>query len=160
MNLQAEIAAGKAFIRAMGDVQRARLIGSASFMPDAAADVDFLVLLTPGQDRIATLNEIEQHLTRQGFERCGEYPTEQYWFSVRRGSLNLIVTENAQWFKDFGTAMEVCKYLNLTDKSDRVAVCRIVRDAKTADQARAHSVADADRARADRELDEVLGRTK
>jgi hypothetical protein len=48
--------------------------------------------------------------------------------SYRRDDLNLIVTSNPTFFYDFENATKLCKFLNLKEKKDRVAVFRAIRD--------------------------------
>jgi len=48
--------------------------------------------------------------------------------SYRKDDLNLIVTSNPTFFYDFENATKLCKFLNLKEKKDRVAVFRAIRD--------------------------------
>lgn len=126
-----EVAAGRALVGALAEVQAFALIGSALYLPDAQ-DVDFAVLINP------TLNAIDysSQMVRDGWGNCGEYDgVGGIWAAVRRGNLNLMVTHDPEFYKGYLTAMEVCKVLGLRNKHERVAVCQIVRDGKTAEEA-------------------------
>jgi hypothetical protein len=125
------VAAGRALVGALAEVQSFALIGSALYLPDAH-DVDFAVLINP------TLNAIDYsaQMVRDGWGNCGEYDgVGGIWAAVRRGNLNLMVTHDPEFYKGYLTAMEVCKALSLRNKHERVAVCQIVRDGKTAEEA-------------------------
>lgn len=110
------------------------LIGSTTYLPqESCNDVDVLVLVQGCEyhEPIADL------MLRHDFQPCGE----QYecatgtWGAVRRDKLNLIITHDAAFYAEYLRAMEVCKALHLTDKRDRIAVCKIVRDHMSADAA-------------------------
>jgi hypothetical protein len=132
MNVEQEINDAFAFLNSQPDVMQFTLIGSAAFMPDKAKDVDLAVrvkLKTTPKEFCATLGS--------EWLPCGkeDYPEGPGWTSVRRGNVNLMVTNDGTWFRNYVQAMHVCAYLKLEDKVDRIAVCKIVRDeldAKTA----------------------------
>jgi hypothetical protein len=60
--------------------------------------------------------------------------------SYRNGNFNLIVMNDAEVYRKYLTAMEVCKALKLQTRRERVIVCRIVRDGMTAEQAESISI--------------------
>lgn len=134
MNIVQEVIDGTLFIKSLAGVEKFALVGSAMYMP-AAKDVDFAALLDIFTDPDAMCDALE----RQGFDRCNG---EEYggmpdgWAAMRKGNLNLIFTAVPDWFDDYVLAMEVCKLLKLTDKKDRIAVCRVVRDKLSAEAAR------------------------
>lgn len=136
-NIKPEIIEGEAFIRDMMPyVAERSLIGSAMYLPaEQCADVDYLVLVS-GCEYTDPLAEL---VMDHGFAACGE----QYecstgtWGAVRRGNLNLIVTHDKAFYEGYKLAMEVCKALRLTNKADRIAACKVVRDRVPADKVRA-----------------------
>lgn len=122
MNIQDEIKIGKDLLSSLHSVLDYALIGSAMYLEDAK-DVDFAVLI----DGDAIDYTTKLHDT--GWGLCGDYDTGVgIWAAVRKGNLNFMVTHSPKFFQDYKTAMEVCKALKLTDKEDRIMVCRIVRD--------------------------------
>lgn len=124
-----------AFIATLPQVLDFALIGSASYLPDAA-DVDFAVLVDPALNAV----EYTDKMVADGWGNCGEYDgVGGIWAAVRSENLNLMVTHDPKFFADYKTAMEVCKALNLTHKQDRIAVCQIVRDGKKADEVMTHA---------------------
>jgi hypothetical protein len=107
--------------RWMAGVTHAEVLGSALFMENPR-DIDIGVLVTDFQDFMEARME-------EGWEACGDYSMSGTdWGSIRKGDINLIVMSDPARMEAFHLAMQVCKYLNLTDKKDRVAVCQIVRD--------------------------------
>lgn len=92
-------------------------------------DEDFLVLTR-------RFRRLCRELTSAGYDRAG-YPDWQVpplpWFSpnlrftsFRKGEVNLIVTDSAEFFRRFMAASGIAKRLNLLDKRDRVAVFQAV----------------------------------
>ena len=129
MIIKDEIAAGRLLISSMHNVIEFALIGSAMMELPEVHDIDFAVLLAPGQDAI----EYSMALHEAGWGVCGDYDaTGGTWTAIRRGLLNLMITHDPKFFAGYKTAMEVCKALNLQHKEDRIAVCQIVRDGKKA----------------------------
>lgn len=129
-DLKAEREQAEKFLLALDPVIEIALIGSATFMPDEANDVDYAVLVRGDPYRFA-----EKHL--EGFTPCGEDESYGDWCSMRRGVLNVMVTSDETWYRNYVQAMHVCAFLKLRNKDDRIAVCKIVRDEMTAEQARA-----------------------
>lgn len=136
MNAAQEIAAGAAFIAGLPQVKRQHLIGSAAFLPETAADVDFAVFVEPSRFSSTVNSTVQTLMAEHGFEACGEYDTSgaSAWTAVRRGHLNLMVTNDEAWFERYVTAMEVCKFLKVANKQQRIGVCQIVRDGRPADE--------------------------
>ena len=130
IDINAEIEAGEKLIQGLAKVLSYSLIGSATYMPDAA-DVDFAVLIEPTENAVDYTGLME----KDGWGRCGEYDGQHgTWAAIRRENLNLMVSHDPKFFADYKTAMQVCKALRLKHKQDRIAVCQIVRDGKTADE--------------------------
>ena len=132
MNIQEELKIGESLISALPNVLGHALIGSAMYMEDAK-DIDFAILIEgDAMDYTSKLHD-------SGWGLCGEYDNAVGdWAAVRKGNINFMVTHSPKFFQDYKTAMEVCKALKLTDKEDRIMVCRIVRDGFSADAALAH----------------------
>lgn len=134
IDIQAEIKAGEALIQTLPAVKDFALIGSASYRPDPH-DVDFAVLIDPAHNAVDYCGQ----LVNDGWGNCGDYDgVGGTWAAVRRENLNMMVTHDPKFFTDYKTAMEVCKALRLEHKEDRIAVCQIVRDGKTAEQVRTY----------------------
>lgn len=129
MNVKLEIEKGEALICALTSVKEFSLIGSAMYLPDPV-DVDFAVMLQPGFDAM----QVAGDLMFSGWDQCGEYDTaEGEWCAVRKGNVNVMLTHNREFYNDYLCAMEVCKFLNLKDKQERIGVCKIVRDGLSAE---------------------------
>ena len=95
--------------------------------PVLDSDSDWLVLVTDWQACVdAAVSE--------GFEVSGSVSADQmtkpnevqkFW-SLRRGILNLIVTDCPEFAKKFLAATSVAKRLNLKNKADRIALFQAV----------------------------------
>lgn len=134
IDIQAEIKAGEALIQTLSAVKDFALIGSATYCANPH-DVDFAVLIDPTENAV----DYTTRMQHDGWGNCGEYDgVGGIWAAVRRENLNLMVTHCPTFFDRYKVAMEVCKALRLEHKEDRIAVCQIVRDGKTADQVRTH----------------------
>lgn len=133
LDIKATAAEAERIIAGLPRVLASRMIGSATYLPDPS-DVDYLVHV----DTSWATEYVGAHLA--AFMNCGEYDTaDGAWAAVRKGDLNIIVTTDAQFYNLFGRATEVCKALQLVHKDQRVAVCQIVRDGKTAEQVNVYS---------------------
>jgi hypothetical protein len=95
--------------------------------PVVDTDSDWLVVVTDWQAFIDTA-------TTEGFELSGSVPadelkrpdgTQKFW-SLRRGILNLIVTDCPVFANNFIAATSVAKRLNLINKDDRIALFQAV----------------------------------
>ena len=114
------------FVRSFPGMRRAQLIGSGSYLPaDQCNDVDFAMLVSG--DRL--MDSIER-MWHDGWKDCGDYDTtDQFeWCALRRRNANVMVTRSQKFFDGYLLATEVCKVLRLTEKSQRIAVCKVVRD--------------------------------
>jgi hypothetical protein len=148
------------------DVLDHDIIGSALYM-DTAADLDVLVLFKdrPAVKRLPSaagesgmdLDSLEAVLADEdgitgsgflGYGRwmfgsdwclCGvEYSDQDdTWGAIRKGSINLIMTNDEGWYKRSVTASRVCEALKLTNKDDRIVVYRVIRDGYDAESANA-----------------------
>lgn len=128
IDIKATAAEAERIIAGLPKVVASRMIGSATYLSDPF-DVDYLVQVDAG----CAVEYVGGHLA--SFMSCGEYDTtDGAWAAVRKGGVNIIVTIDAQFYDLFGRATEVCKALRLVHKDQRVAVCQIVRDGKTAEQ--------------------------
>lgn len=118
-------------------VEKFTLIGSSTVEGCEPKDVDFLVLLADDPENLDTV-----------FERAddvlpGDLSMEEYkdwdedWCSMRRGKANYIVTTCPDLYAKSLLANDVVRLLKLTDKRDRVAVHRLIRDGHSVEQARA-----------------------
>lgn len=139
--LAREIAAGTEFLAKLPGVKAFRLIGSAMYLPAAQVnDVDFAVMLEDG--RLCMNFTAEPPF--KGWKLCGDdYDIDGgTWCAIRKGDFNLMVTHSQAFYDGYIKAMEVCKALNLVNKTDRIKVCRIVRDGKTADEVAAFGTED------------------
>lgn len=127
---------GGSFIQSLGSmVEVFELIGSASYMPDRATDVDFAVLLMERCNAIFFADALAK-LPDPWF-LCGDYDTKAgEWTSVRHHGMNvnLMLTHSRKFYDGYLIATEVCKVLRLEDKTDRINVCKIVRDGMKAHQ--------------------------
>lgn len=131
IDIAAEVAAGRELIMKLAGVQEFALIGSALYLPDAH-DVDFAIRISSDLNAV----DFAEQMHRDGWGNCGEYDgVGGIWAAIRRENLNLMVTHDAAFYKGYVTAMEVCKALGLQNKHERIAVCQIVRDGKTAEEA-------------------------
>lgn len=136
LDVAAEFANGSELLKALRDdkalcVSKWSLIGSAMYMPaDQVSDVDFAVLLRNDIDA----SDFVCGLIDRGWGKCGDYDGQNaLWYAVRRDNLNFMITANSQFYDDYLLAMEVCKVLRLEKKADRIAVCKVVRDKKSAE---------------------------
>lgn len=112
-------------------------IGSSVYLPEPK-DVDYIVRVGGANDGSDHVAAFCGELNINGWEFCGEYTeTLNGWNSIRKGDVNLIVTSDPAQFNAYRGAMEVCRALHLTKKSDRRLVCRIIRDDMSAEDARA-----------------------
>lgn len=124
------IAEAKEFLRTLPHIVDAAPIGSATYLPNPA-DVDVAVLVSCNAITFVA------SLVDEGWRPCSNYDTQTgQWAAIRHGSVNLMVTHDQAFFDGYKRATEVCKALHLTHKSDRIAVCRIVRDGMTAEESR------------------------
>lgn len=95
--------------------------------PVLDSDSDWLVVVTDWQAFVDAA-------ASEGFEISGSVPADelkrpdarQKFWSLRRGMLNLIVTDSPTFARQFVAATSVAKRLNLLDKTDRIALFQAV----------------------------------
>lgn len=86
--------------------------------PVTDTDIDFVICATIG-------TKLHRFLAVNGFKPSNadeeEYDLEEEGFSCyRKDNINLIVTENKQWYDKWVLATKVARKLNLKVKADRV----------------------------------------
>lgn len=139
MNISEEIKNAGEIVGTLPNVIDSALIGSAYYLPNPT-DIDIAILVdSPNIWTYEYDNFIASGVPNEGWHRCSEYDKPERgiqptWTSVRRGNLNFMMTVSKEFFDGYVTAMEVCKALNLTEKTDRIKVCQIVRDKKKASE--------------------------
>jgi hypothetical protein len=121
-NITQTVIEGAQILGKLPGVQAYSLIGSAAYLP-APEDVDYLVLLS-GETELGVYSEF---MKKSGWMLCGDYNlASNYWFACRKGDLNLIFTDDAEHFKLFTFAMELCVKLYLIKKEDRITVYEVM----------------------------------
>jgi hypothetical protein len=85
----------------------------------ADSDYDFLVLCG-NTDRAISVLSADGYVLGGSGERV--WQSQEDAFSLRKGNVNLIVTQKKLWYDAFLLATEVAKRLNLTNKNDRIAL--------------------------------------
>jgi hypothetical protein len=105
-----------------GQVLAAKLVGSTAIY-GSGADVDYCVLVT-------NVNEWLSITCDAGFKMDGSYPGKDF-SSVRKGSLNLIVTEHTWLFEAYCVATEVMQKLAhvvpQSEKAKRVTMYELIK---------------------------------
>lgn len=117
--------------------------------PVNTTDIDYLVLLkvddvngffNPELALSEFLSECTAGVPGGHWEPCSQITEEgkllyaedpdysTTWYSLRKGNLNIIVTNDEEWFMRAVAATELCKALNLADKEHRIRVFRVIRD--------------------------------
>lgn len=99
--------------------------------PPEGSDEDWLVLVHDPFQLKSQLGycDITNWLTSRGYRKEGynNYSGGNSLFtSYRKGLVNILVTEDFRFYKRWGVATEVCRYLNITDRNTRVGVHRII----------------------------------
>jgi hypothetical protein len=89
--------------------------------PPTDTDLDVLILCEPDLD--AAISACH----RYGFNDDGSYKElPSCFWSVRRGDLNLILTNDKEFYDLFCLASYVCKTLNVVSKKDRITVFQAI----------------------------------
>lgn len=102
----------------------ASLVGS-TYILGEGNDVDIMWLVSDYQ-------EATRLLIKDGYEYDKDYEDDRF-ASLRKGEVNVIVTAEGLRYRNTLIAAEVCKYLKVWERDDRIAVHRIIRDGKTAE---------------------------
>lgn len=111
------------------------LVGS-TYALGEGKDID-VVALVP--DKVDAQEVIE----KAGYQHTGHDSGEEDNFTTfRKGDVNLMLTESKKFQDDFLTSTEVVKYLNLTNRDERVGVHRIIMNGLTASQVHEYLKAD------------------
>lgn len=79
-------------------------------------------------DQLVLVSDLQEYITDKeadGFVCCTSYPGEDFT-SLRRGEVNLIVTQKQEFFDKFVFATKIAKKLNLQKKEDRVALFQAI----------------------------------
>lgn len=103
------------------------MVGS-TYVLGSGNDIDYVALVPSVEDAVEALLDDDWVLGSSD-----EYPTDAFK-SLRRGKLNLMVTDSELFYKDYVLSSEVCKVLQLKDKLDRIRVHRVIMDCETAEQ--------------------------
>lgn len=97
--------------------------------PPVDTDIDYLVLVTNDQFDSLLPDLFSQGFDIDGSEVCDpadHLSNKDTFQSFSHGDLNLIVTQDSEFFRRFLAATEVAKRLNLLVKEDRVALFQAV----------------------------------
>lgn len=91
--------------------------------PVTTTDIDFMYL-------VYDLEETTSYLKTQGWTMCGvnEYTGKNIsqWSAFRKGKINLLITDNSDYFDKFEAATELAKKRNLLNKRDRIRLFGII----------------------------------
>lgn len=86
------------------------------------SDWDYLLKCTTNP------HDVRNSLNQLGWLNCGSYERiVGEFFSVRKGTKNLIITDSQTFFDSFMHGTNICKQLNLGRKEDRVFVFEYIR---------------------------------
>lgn len=107
------------------DMEGAELVGTLYTLGEGN-DMDICVLVRDVDDAVVSLEE-------HGYEQTGRagYADDEFT-TFRKGHVNLLLSEDKEWFNKFLTAAEVCRYLKTADKTQRKAIHRIIMNDATA----------------------------
>ena len=107
--------------------------------PVTDTDVDTLVLVKNLNDALNILTDDWDEAGWKLLHCCTPEGKKNYasdtgyadwWYSLRRGNENLIVTDNQEWYFKAIAATELCRSFNLKNKEDRINVFRYIRDGR------------------------------
>lgn len=111
-------------------VEEIALVGT-QFISGEGQDIDFVVLVDKAMQARAPSDS--GWLNTSGVSGSG---TEDLFETYRKGDVNLIVTEDAEFITQFKQAAEISKYVNSfykLDKSQRIKLHRIIMNGETAE---------------------------
>lgn len=102
-------------------------VGSAYVLGEGN-DADYVALVT-------YLDRTVEYLVARGWilGSSDTYPTDTFK-SLRCGDYNVMVTADLATYEGYVLASEVCKVLQLKEKSDRIRVHRVIMDGENAEQ--------------------------
>ena len=139
------------YLQGVPEVEDFTRVGSSTIPGCEPNDVDFLVLLKSPGPKVPTgdakvdaphpfdhMMYIVETFKKDRWSRCsGEYDDQdETWAALRKGYANLIVTTSPEWRDRCEQANNVCRLLHITDKVQRVAVFRMLRDHMSVECAR------------------------
>ena len=111
------------------NVTRSQFVGSYLIDPETAKDVDVLVLVS----NACIVTDARWSFGKDWLLPDGEYDDrDDRWCAIRKGDLNLILTNDTDWYDRAALANEVCVALGLQDKGDRIVAYRVIRDGLSA----------------------------
>ena len=104
-------------------------MGGSCAIAGSGRDVDIIIL----QDKEVELDAFTWLLDEHGFLLCGEesYDGAGMFVALRRGDVNLIIVENAEYYRSWEKAQAVSRWLHncgFEGRPYRVFVHRLVRD--------------------------------
>jgi hypothetical protein len=90
-------------------------------------DIDVLLLVEREDGDDQAIEDVMRALDEAGFSYTGDPSGDEDEFrTLRRGDINVIVTDEVDFFVRFMRAAEVCKFLGLRQKWERIGVHRIL----------------------------------
>lgn len=97
------------------------LVGS-SYILGSGEDIDCLLL-------VSNLQSATESAQLCGYEKEGgeSYDTSTF-YSLRKGDLNILLTEDLSFYSGFKASADVCRFLKVANKPDRIAVHRRLMD--------------------------------
>lgn len=95
-------------------------VGSRVTCVPAPTDTDEDVLILTDN-----LSVFIKRCNKAGFKLDGSYVGSQF-VSLKQGEINLIITDNKEFYDKFMLATHVCKSLNVLDKQHRIAVFQAI----------------------------------
>jgi len=133
MNIKNEIINAIGIINKLPAVYNHYHIGSSVYIIEYAKDVDFIIYFKHYSLREYT----DLLISTFDFDSCSNYNIPSgciyEWNGLRKGNINFIITTSEHIYNSFVTATEVCKFLHLSSKEERIAIHEIIRDNKKAD---------------------------
>lgn len=101
--------------------------------PVEDTDKDFLILCEDSYTLIKTLlqNGWESCIDEDNIEETEFYKEEQEygvkWTAYRKGTFNLMITEDNNWYFASVVATEYCRTFNIQDKEQRIRIFRFLK---------------------------------
>lgn len=102
------------------NVLRMEYVGSRVTCVPAPMDTDEDVLILTDDT-----TKFVESCCKAGFKETGSYAGPAF-YSLRQGEVNLIITENEEFYDKFMLATHVCKSLNVLDKQHRIIVFQAI----------------------------------
>lgn len=111
------------FLEALPVHVKCALVGS-TYILGEGNDIDIMWL-------VSDYTEATRLLIKEGYVYDKDYEDDRF-ASLRKDDVNIIVTAETDRYNNTLVACEVCKYLKVAARDDRIAVHRIIRDGKQA----------------------------